>query len=174
MNMKWLLIDIAETVEELKAIMHSQIKAKPKERVQALYLWKAGIVKDIADLASLLGRSESTIRLWFARYQAEGLSGLLSWNYRGGKRPALSGTVLEALQTRLQEPDGFRSYGEIQDWLAKEQGLEIPYKTVHQTVHYKLKAKLKVARPTHRLRFEMAVVDFKKTALWYFPVLANH
>ena len=28
MNMKWLLIDIAETVEELKAIMHSQVKAK--------------------------------------------------------------------------------------------------------------------------------------------------
>ena len=51
---------------------------------------------------------------------------------------------------------------QIRDWLANEQGLEIPYKTVHQTVRYKLKAKLKVARPTHRLRAEMAVVDFKK------------
>ena len=163
MNMKWLLIEITETVEELKAIMHSQVKAKLKERVHALYVWKAGIVTDIADLASLLGRSESTIRLWFARYQAEGLSGLLAWHYRGGQRPALSGTVLEALQARLQEPDGFRSYGEIRDWLANEQGLEIPYKTVHQTVRYKLKAKLKVARPTHRLRAETAVVDFKKT-----------
>ena len=163
MNMRWLLIEITETVEELKAIMHSQVKAKLKERIHALYVWKAGIVKNIADLASLLGRSESTIRLWFARYQAEGLSGLLAWNYRGGKRPALSGTLLEALQIRLQEPDGFRSYGEIRDWLAKEQGLEIPYKTVHQTVRYKLKAKLKVARPIHRLRAEMAVVDFKKT-----------
>ncbi|MEZ5601896.1 MAG: helix-turn-helix domain-containing protein [Candidatus Competibacteraceae bacterium] len=68
---------------------------------------KAGIVKDIADLAGLLGRSESTIRLWFARYQAEGLSGLLAWNYRGGKRPALSEAVLEALRIRLQEPDSF-------------------------------------------------------------------
>jgi len=163
MNMKWLLIEITETVEELKAIMHSQAKAKLKERVHALYVWKAGIVKDIADLAGLLGRSESTIRLWFARYQAEGLSGLLTWNYRGGKRPALSGAVLEALRIRLQELDGFRSYGEIRDWLANEQGLEIPYKTVHQTVRYKLKAKLKVARPTHRLRAETTVVDFKKT-----------
>lgn len=26
--MKWLLIEITETVEELKAIMHSQVKAK--------------------------------------------------------------------------------------------------------------------------------------------------
>ena len=140
MNMKWSLIEITETVEELKAIMHAQVKAKLKERVHALYVWKAGIVKDIADLAGLLGRSESTIRLWFCRYRAEGLSGLLVWNYRGGKRPALSDAVLEALQIRLQSPDGFRSYGEIRDWLAKEQGLEIPYKTVHQTVRYKLKA----------------------------------
>ena len=164
MNMKWSLIEITETVEELKAMMHSQVKAKLKEWVHALYVWKAGLVKDIADLASWLGRSESTIRWWFVRYQAEGLSGLLAWNYRGGKRPALSGSVLEALKIRLQEPDGFRGYGEILDWLANEQGLEIPYKTVHQTVRYKLKAKLKVARPTHRLRAETAVVDFKKTS----------
>jgi hypothetical protein len=53
MNMKWLLIEITETVEELKAIMHAQVKAKLKERVHALYVWKAGIVKDIADLASV-------------------------------------------------------------------------------------------------------------------------
>ena len=44
MNMKWLLIEITETVEELKAIMHSQVKAKLKERVHALYVWKAGVV----------------------------------------------------------------------------------------------------------------------------------
>jgi hypothetical protein len=36
MNMKWSLIEITETVEELKAIMHSQVKAKLKERVHAL------------------------------------------------------------------------------------------------------------------------------------------
>jgi hypothetical protein len=55
MNMKWSLIEITETVEELKAMMHSQVKAKLKERVHALYVWKAGLVKDIADLASWLG-----------------------------------------------------------------------------------------------------------------------
>jgi len=39
------------------------------------------------------------------------------------------------LQFRLQEPEGFQSYGEIKDWLSTEYPLEIPYKTVHQTVH---------------------------------------
>jgi transposase len=157
------LVTITETADELKAIMHAQIKAKIKERIQALYLLKAGIVNDISLLADLLGRSESTVRLWFARYRASGLSGVLAWNYHGGKPPALSETILDALRLRLQQPEGFRSYGEIQAWLAQEYGLEIPYKTVHKMVHYKLKAKLKVARPFSRKRQEEAVVDFKKT-----------
>jgi hypothetical protein len=88
----------------------------------------------------------------------------LAWNYHGGKRPALSEDILDALRLRLEQPEGFRSYGEIQEGLTQEYGLEIPYKTVHQTVHYKLKAKLKVARPISRKRQEEAVVDFKKNS----------
>ena len=38
MNMKWLLIEIAETVEELKAIMHSQSKQNPKSGFR-LYIY---------------------------------------------------------------------------------------------------------------------------------------
>ena len=163
MNTLQSVIQISETMDELKAIMHAQAKAKLKERIQALYLLKAGIVSDIGQLAYCLGRAESTVRLWFRRYRASGLSGLLAWNYHGGKRPALSEAILDTLRLRLQQPEGFRSYGEIQEWLAREYGLEIPYKTVHQTVRYKLKAKLKVARPTSRNRREGAVVEFKKT-----------
>ncbi len=44
----------------------------------------------------------------------------------------------------------------------QEYALEVPYKTVHKTVHYKLRAKLKVARPIHQKRLEEAVVAFKK------------
>jgi transposase len=158
------LNEITETVDELKAMLHHQEKAQLRERIQALYLVKVGVATEVRDLAKALGRSESTIRLWFAHYRENGLLGLLAWNYHGGKRPALSEAVLEALQLRLQEPEGFRSYGEIQDWLSREHDLDIPYKTVHQTVHYKLKAKLKVARPTSRYRQEEAVVDFKKNS----------
>ena len=161
MNMLQSVI-ITETADELKVIMHAQTKAKIKERIQALYLLKMGIANDIDGLAGVLGRAESTLRLWFARYQASGLSGLLAWNYHGGQRPAVPEAILDALQLRLQQLEGFRSYGEIQAWLTQEYGLEIPYKTVHKTVHDKLKAKLKAARPMSRHRREEAVVDFKK------------
>lgn len=64
-----------------------------------------------------------------------------------GKPAMIAGEVLSNLQARLAESTGFESYGAIQQWLWDEWGLDVAYKTVHQTVHYRLKAKLKVPRP---------------------------
>ena len=72
--------------------------------------------------------------------------------------------MMVELQLRLNDPtQGFHRYGEIQQWLLQEYEAEIPYSTVHQVVRYRLKAKLKVARPTSIRRSEEAVVSFKKT-----------
>ncbi len=54
--------------------------------------------------------------------------------------------ALEQLKQRLAQPQGFNSYGQIQQWLEAECGV-VAYRTVHQTVRYKLNAKLKVPRP---------------------------
>ena len=78
--------------------------------------------------------------------------------------PAISEPFLAELRGKLNQPQGFKNYGEVQQWLKEEYGLEIHYKTVYQTVHYKLKAKLKVARPTHIKRDDTAVVEFKKNS----------
>ncbi len=92
------------------------------------------------------------------------LNGLLQWNYHGGRRSKISEAMVAALCVRLNDPtQGFSSYREIQQWLLQEYGVEIPYSTVHQVVHYRLKAKLKVARPTNIQRNEEAVITFKKT-----------
>ncbi|EDZ66056.1 hypothetical protein NOC27_2736 [Nitrosococcus oceani AFC27] len=45
------------------------------------------------------------------------------------------------------------------------------YKTLHQTVRYRLKAKLKVARLSHLHREEAAGVEFKKTRLRRLDIL---
>jgi len=42
--------------------------------------------------------------------------------------------ALERLKQRLQDPQGFHSYGQIQQWLATELKLNIAYKTVYQLV----------------------------------------
>src|SRR5512147_166461 len=157
-------IFIIETADELKQLMHAQQKAKLKERIQALYLLRNERAKTLQDLADFLGRSISTIESWLTLYRKKGVLGLLAWNYSGGQPPAIPEPVLTELREKLSQPPAFKSYGEIQQWLKEEYGLEIHYKTVHQTVHYKLKAKLKVARPTHIKRDDTAVVEFKKNS----------
>ena len=155
---------LVETAEELKQLMQAQKKPKIKERLQALYLLKSGCVTTLQEVANCLGRSKTTIENWLTLYRKSGVLGVVAWNYKGGRPSAISEPLLTALREQLSKPQGFKSYGEIQQWLHEQYGIEIPYKTVHQTVHYKLKAKLKVARPTHIKRDDTAVVEFKKNS----------
>ena len=64
-----------------------------------------------------------------------------------GKSPHLSPEALAGLQERLEQPPGFKSYGEIVEWLNQTYQLNLTYPTVYNWVHYRLKAKLKVPRP---------------------------
>ncbi|MHC5718459.1 MAG: hypothetical protein ACYTX0_41875 [Nostoc sp.] len=51
-----------------------------------------------------------------------------------GKFLFLNGSDLERLKQQLQEPSGFQSYGQIQQWLKSELGLSLAYKTVYEIV----------------------------------------
>lgn len=160
-----LYVEIEESAEELRRIMNEQTRAKFRERLQILYWIKTGFYNSLQELADHLGRSKSVIVKWLRVYRTEGLAGLLQWNYHGGRRSKISEAMATALQLRLNDPaQGFHSYGEIQQWLLQEYEAEIPYSTVHQVVRYRMKAKLKVARPTSIHRDEEAVVSFKKNS----------
>jgi len=76
----------------------------------------------------------------------------------------VTGEALERLKQRLQDPQGFHSYGQIQQWLATELKLNIAYKTVYQLVRYRLNAKLKVPRPQSLKQHPESQSHFKKTS----------
>lgn len=155
-------IEIHESAEELKRIMNEQARAKFRERIQIIYWIKIEFFNSLQELADHLGRSKSVIVKWLKEYRTHGLTGLLQWNYHGGRRSKISEAMVAALQIRLNDPiQGFHSYGEIQQWLLQEY---VPYSTVHQVVHYRLKVKLKVARPTSIHHDEEAVISFKKNS----------
>src|SRR5512143_3034753 len=122
-------IFILETADELKQLMNAQQKAKLKERIQAFYLLKNECAKTLQDLFDFLGRSKSTLESWLTRYRKKGWLGLLAWNYQGGPPPAIPDPILAELRGKLSEPQGFKNYGEIQQGLKEQYGLEIPYKT---------------------------------------------
>ncbi|NJR56762.1 MAG: IS630 family transposase, partial [Acaryochloris sp. CRU_2_0] len=93
-----------------------------------------------------------------------GLEGLLEVKTPPGQAPRIGGTVLEQLKERLSQRQGFSSYGAIEEWLSQAFGVNVAYSTVHRTVRYQLKAKLKVPRPRSKDADEPQQQAFKKTA----------
>ena len=158
-----LKIEIAESVEYLAKSLRKARTASQTEKLLLLWWLKSGQVKQHQELGQRLGRNPSTITRWLQQYRQGGLKELLEEKKSPGKPWEIKGEMLQRLQQRLQSPAGFTSYGEIQQWLQQEFNQDVKYKTVHKTVLYRLKAKLKVPRPRSLQQDEQAVGLFKKT-----------
>jgi transposase-like protein len=85
-----LRVAIAESAENLRALMKKQKIALSYAKLQALYLIKIQAAETIRYLAVMMGRSESTIYYWLGLYREGGLSLLLEEppNYLKGSKTA--------------------------------------------------------------------------------------
>lgn len=162
-----LKIEISESVEYLEKSLRHARTASQKEKLQMLWWLKSGQVKQHQQLSHRLGRDGSTISRWLQKYRRGGLIELLAEKNSSGKPWKIDGEILEQLQVQLQQPEGFQSYGEIQQWLEQRFGTAVKYKTVHKTVRYRLNAKLKAPRPQSIKQDQQAVSQFKKTSPWH-------
>jgi len=156
-------LEITETEADLKDLLRAQKTASAKERVQLLYLLKSGQAKTVDCAASLLGRHRVTVQKWLRLYRNGGLAGLLERKTPPGRKHSIPEWAQNALRKRLAQPEGFNSYGEICQWLQAQLGISAPYKTVHQLVHYHLKASPKIARPQSVDNTDERVEAYKKT-----------
>lgn len=158
-----LQVNIRESREELEHRLDTQITATGKERLQMLYWLKLGIVSSRQDVVKLLHKSEATITRWLGMYKSGGLSALLEVKQAPGNLSSIPIEAVSRLQERLQQPQGFSSYGQVQKWLELECGVSAAYHTVHALVRYKLQAKLKKPRPKSHKQNPEAIAQFKKT-----------
>lgn len=140
---------IQETAEELRALMKAEHRPKAHQRLHALYLVASGHAHSRSAVATLLGVNRDTIGAWFTRYRTGGREHLLDLYVAPGRASTLAPDVLAALRERLEQPDGFASYGAIQTWLADTYGVQMQYQAVQKLVAYKLGARPKVVRPRH-------------------------
>lgn len=140
---------IQETAEELRTLMKMERRPKAHQRLHALYLVASGQAQTRSGVATLLGVNRDTIGTWFGLYRAGGRAHLLDLYVAPGRSLTLSPEVVVALRERLHQPDGFASYGEIQNWLADTYGVQMQYKALQKLVAYKLGARPKVVRPRH-------------------------
>jgi transposase len=153
-------VEIAESADELKEQMNKQFKAREKGRLQALYLLKSGKCQQIIEIAEILGRSRSTIHRWFHIYEQGGLAQLIGAGKKPGRKRLIPNWASAKLERRLQQPRGFKSYLEIQQWLESECGIKVRYHVVHELVRYRLGAKRKRPRPVRQNQDHEAVEDF--------------
>ncbi|WP_448265247.1 helix-turn-helix domain-containing protein [Nostoc sp. DSM 114159] len=156
-------VEIKESVQELHELLLNQKTASSRERIQALYLLKMGQVRTVQDAAVVVGRERVTVQRWLSIYTKSGINGLLSVNKSTGRPPIINGLAKEQLLKELEQPEGFKSYEEIRTWLKAVEGVEASYKVVHDTVRYRMKAKLKVPRAVGIKHNEEAELEFKKT-----------
>ncbi len=140
---------IQETVEELRQLQKQERHRLKQQRLHGLYLLASGQAQERQQVAGLLGVSRNTVGRWLDSYAEGGLEALLSVKAPPGKAAALSTAQVGRLREALARPEGFGSYGEVQQWIADQLGVEMNYWAVHKLVHYKLGAGLKVPRPSH-------------------------
>ncbi len=142
--------EIHESVEELQSLFKSEKEPHKKQRLQALYLLQSKQAKTRLDLASFFSLHRHTIAHWLNSYEDGGLELLLTIYVSPGKPSSFTPEIKKDLKARLDDPSGFHSYGEIQQYLADQHNLHLCYSRVHDIVHYEMKSKLKTARPSHK------------------------
>ena len=156
-------IEINESAETLKELLKKAKTPQEKERVQTLYWLKTKTITTVKQIAIILGRNRVTVQKWLHKYRSGGLNHLLEPKTNLGGRPSsIPGSVIDKLKEELQKPEGFQSYGEIQQWLTSCFDINVPYRTFHQLVRSKLKSKLKVPRPQHIKQNVESRENFKK------------
>ena len=145
------LPEITESVEKLERLVRKEKDAQIQRRFQMLLLLKTREAKSRSGAARQLGVHRHTVSDWVELYEEGGIEKIQEVEDPGPEpgQESIPPEVMETLKNRLSEPEGFGSYKEIQQWLADEHGVELPYSTVHGIVRYDLEAKPKVPRPSH-------------------------
>ena len=141
-----LKIEIAESSETLSNRLKQEKNTKRKERIQALFWIKTNLAESIGDLSSLRGKHRTTGARWLSWSRKGGLSKMLDIPIASGRTPGIPPEIKEKLINELNEREGLSTYKEIPTWLYTVHDLKVSYKVVQDTVRYRLKGKLKVAR----------------------------
>jgi transposase len=140
---------IQETLAELTEHLRTERSARRRTRLPVLYLLQSGQAQTRQEVARLVAVHRHTSGRWLTVYARAGLRAMLRLQTHSTRAPALPAPVRQALARKLQEPLGFDTYGEVQQWVWQQHGIRVKYKTLHRLVRYQLKAKLKVPRASH-------------------------
>ena len=157
-------IEVKESLDDLTEQLRQAKTPTAKERLQVLYWLRQDTAPSISAIAKAVGKHRNTVQTWLSKYREGGVEVMLKFKKSPGGVRVIPQWAEDALAKRLQEPNhGFSSYGKVQQWLAEKLGIEAEYHAVYQMTRYRLKAKLKVARPQNCQQDSEQREAFKQT-----------
>jgi len=156
-------IQVQESLDTLAERLRQAETTTAKERLQVLYWLKQDNAPSISTIAQAIGKHRSTVQTWLSKYREGGIESMLAVGQSLGGVRVIPQWAEDALAKRLEhEHEGFRSYGEVQQWLLETLGIEAEYHAVYQMTRYRLKAKLKVVRSQNSKQIPEQREAFKK------------
>lgn len=157
-------IEVKESLDDLAEQLRQAKTLRTKERLQVLYWLKQENAPSISSIAKAVGKHRNTLQTWLSMYRKGGIERLLAIKTSSGGVRVIPQWAEDALAKKLlEESYGFQSYGEVQQWLAQTLGIKAEYHAVYQMTRYRLRAKLKVARPRNCKQDGEQRAAFKKT-----------
>jgi transposase len=159
------IIIIAETQKEIKTLLK---KSSPfiAQRLRVLLLLKqhesTGISK--REVSILAGVCSCSLQNWRTLYLKEGIDGLMKHNKTGFKPSVFTSAERLIIEEKLNNPEnGLQGYVELKEWIKKELGKDVLYRTVVSYCVTNFHSSVKVARKSHINKDVNKVEDFKKT-----------
>ncbi|HEY9808886.1 MAG TPA: helix-turn-helix domain-containing protein [Halomicronema sp.] len=148
---------------ELKLILKKQRTLTNRQKIQAFYWLKSGNCQSITEVSERLGVHRSTVQRWLKQYKDGGMQELLKNRQTQGRPRAISPEIVTLLTAKISDKNcEFKSYKEVQEWVASNYKVSLKYQTLYKHLHYRMKAKLKVPRRCSNKKDELAVSEFKK------------
>jgi len=159
------IIVIQETEKEIKQLLKTSIPFIA-QRLRVLLIFKqhesTGISK--REAATLAGVCPGSIQTWRSLYITEGIKGLMQHNKIGFKPSVFTSEEHDKIKEKLNDPNnGLQGYVELNEWVRKEFGKEIIYRTLVNYCVTNFHSSVKVARKSHINKNVEKVEDFKKT-----------
>lgn len=153
---------IKETEEELKMEMNKEKDIRKRERLMFLYIIKSNQARVMTKVSKILGKDRSTAREWGLKYKNGGKEELLNRETSNGVPGILTNYEILKLDEELKTSEGFISYEGVRIWIREQFNKEMTYNGVFDLCKYRLKASLKVPRPSNPSQNKERFEEFKK------------
>ena len=154
-------LPVKESADEIKRLL-SGASAHLRPRLKMLQQLSRGVFS-IDTLAAKVGASRNSIAAWKRLYKNNGVEALLADQRGGDHRSSIDAAGKQQLEAKLSDPnDAFTSFGQAQDWIKENLGVEMNYHAVNKYLKRNFGAKLKVGRKSHVKKDAEAVAFFKK------------